>query len=232
LAGLVLVMIAAGWLLASRSSSAEQTPGPATVPTTAASIVTAPRPGRDVSWRVFAGMDLPVSATAGPYCLTETRASCFAHTSNGAAMAAAQILVRTFPFAGSATFEPTIAEQVTGPGAPALARLTQQSYDQAAPAAGIHDGAPIRSTDGWIAGYHLNNTSNPDAATVDVLIVGSGEGLGFTVYTVHLTWQNGDWRLVAPDWGDWRSNAHPVANPHPAEYRSYDTLGLGTGGAS
>jgi hypothetical protein len=235
--GVVLVLISTGWLMSSNTGQKTVTPvaAPTEVSTSSSDeVFTAPRPGRDVSWRVFAGLDMPVSATAGPHCLTETRASCFAHTADGAAMAAAQILVRTFPFAGSDTFIPTISEQVTGSGAPALARLTRQTYDQAAKAVKVQDGAPLGSADGWIAGYRLDGNTDPTGPTakVDVLIMGGGEGLGFTSFDVALTWQNGDWRLVAPTWGDWRSNAHPVRNPYPASYRSYDNLGLGAGGAS
>lgn len=239
LAGVVLVLVAAGWLTANNRGDDDVsvvTPASATTPTVTEShkVSTSPRPGRDVSWRIFAGVDLPISATAGPACLTETVVSCFAHTGNGAAVAAAHLLVRTFPFAGSDTFEPTIAKQVTGPGTPALARLTKQAYDQAAPAAGVEPGKPIRDSEGWIAGYRLDPDDDPlnETATVDVLIVASGEYTGFTSYRVHLRWLDGDWRLVAPDWGDWRSSARAVRNPYPASYLDYDNLGLGTGGAS
>jgi hypothetical protein len=234
LVGLVLVLISVGWLMANRHHNETVTPVAATAtPTRTDEVVTAPRPGRDVSWRIFAGLDLPVSATAGPHCLTETRASCFTHTADGAAMAAAQILVRTFPFAGSTTFGPTITDQVVGPGKSALARLTQQAYEEAAPAK-FRAGEPLRSTDGWIAGYRLDHDTDPTGpmAKLDLLIMGTGESPGFTSYDVELVWQNNDWRLVAPDWGDWRNNAHPVFNPYPATYRRYDDLGLGTGGAS
>ena len=230
--GLVLVLVSLGWLTSNQRHH-EKLPAIAK-PTKTDVVFTAPRPGRDVSWRIFAGFDLPVSATAGPHCLSETRAACFAHTPDGAAMAAAQILVRTFPFAGSSTFGPSIAEQVTGPGAPALARLTQQTYEQAASQQALQAGAPIHTTDGWIAGYRLDHDTDPTGPTarLDVLVMGTGESPGFTSYDVELVWRNGDWRLVAPDWGDWRNNAHPVRNPYPASYRRYDDIGLGTGGAS
>jgi hypothetical protein len=200
--------------------------------TAESTILNPPRPDRDVSWRIFAGIDLPISATAGPYRLTKTRASGFAHTEAGAALAAAQLLVRTFPFAGSDTFEPTIAEQVTGRGAAALARLTRQAYRQTADEAGVHDGAPIRSVDGWVTGYRVHDDGTDQTTRVDVLINGTGEDYGFVSYAVQLTWQNNDWRLIAPAWGDWRSNAHPVPHPYPASYRDYDNIGIGPGGAS
>jgi hypothetical protein len=236
---LIIVIALVGWTVSARSTRSTVTPVAATPESTPSPERTygdfnPPRPDHNVSWRVFAGISLPISVTAGPYYLSDTRATGFAHTADGAAIAAAQLLVRTFPFAGSDTFKPTIAQQVTGSGAPALARLTQQTYQQAAAAADIRKGAPIRSTDGWVAGYRLDRHKNPTGpnARVDVLIAATGEGSGFTTYRVDLTWQDGDWRLIAPAWGDWRSNAQAVAFPHPASYRDYDNLGIGAGGAS
>ena len=46
----------------------------------------------------------------------------------------------------------------------------------------------------------------------------------FTEYVLDLTWVDGDWRLTAPDWGDWRSVATIVERPDPAAYASYDHL--------
>jgi len=236
---LALVLALIGWTISTRPSQSTVTPiatspEPSSSPEKTYADFKAPRPDRDVAWRVFAGISLPISTTAGPYYLSDTRATGFAHTADGAAIAAAQLLVRTFPFAGSDTFKPTIAEQVTGPGAPALARLTQQTYQESATAAGVREGAPIRSTDGWVAGYRLDRDKDPTGPTagVDVLVAATGEGSGFTTYKVELAWQNGDWRLIAPAWGDWRSNAQPVAHPYPASYRDYDNLGIGPGGAS
>lgn len=238
---LVLVLTLIGWTISTRTNdatvtpiAAPTTPEPGPSPDRTYGSFTLPRPGRDVSWRVFAGIDLPISATAGPYYLSDTRARGFAHTADGAAIAAAQLLVRTFPFAGPKTFEPTIREQVTGTSAPTFARLTQQTYREAATASGVRQGDPIRSTDGWIAAYRPHRDQDPAGpkAIIDVLIAATGDGSGFTTYTVKLTWQDGDWRLIAPDWGDWRSNAEPVAHPYPDSYRSYDTLGIGPGGAS
>ena len=59
-----------------------------------------------------------------------------------------------------------------------------------------------------------------------VLFRGVGEGgvLVFTEYTLDLVWQGGDWRLTAPDWGDWRSAAAVVERPDPAAYATYDHI--------
>jgi hypothetical protein len=162
--------------------------------------------------------------------------SCFDHSRTGAAFAAVHLLVRTFPFAGSSVFDPTISQQVTGPDAAILLRLTQQAYQELVPAAGIADGAPIRSEGGWIAGYQVDDTpatssaakrQPDDAHTVRVLIRQVGEGgiEGFTEYAVRLVWLNGDWHLVAPDWGDWRAAARAMSAADPSGYRSYDAAG-------
>ena len=47
----------------------------------------------------------------------------------------------------------------------------------------------------------------------------------FTEYAVDLVWLSGDWRLVAPAWGDWRTTARALTRPDPAAYPSYDALG-------
>ena len=61
-----------------------------------------------VVWDDVAGLSVPVSAVHGPSCGTGERAGCFTRDAAGAALAAVHLLVRTFPVAGSAVFEPTI----------------------------------------------------------------------------------------------------------------------------
>lgn len=179
-------------------------------------------------WLDVAGLDVPVHHDAGPTVLAAGRVSGFARTDLGAAFAAVHLLVRTFPFAGSAVFGPTIATQVVGRDAPALARLTEQAYEPAAKAAGVKDGGPIRSEGGVVAGYRLDPTTDDSTRTVRILIHRGGEpdSTGFTEYRVQLTWQTGDWRLIAPAWGDWRNAARPMSSADPAGYRSYYETGL------
>jgi len=224
-AALVVVPTAlAAWFIAgllndpNRPGATTRAPVELTEPTPAPS--TAP----DVAWQDFAGLDLPVSAAAGPHCQQAGRASCFTHTDRGAALAAIHLLVRTFPFAGSAVFTPTIAEQVVGPDVAALVRLTANAYAGVAPAARVRDGAPIRSEGGWVAGYRLQPGDTENEPTVRVLIrqTGEGDATGFTEYAVRLTWQHGDWRLIAPAWGDWRSAARPMRQADPDAYTTYD----------
>lgn len=178
-----------------------------------------------VAWHDFAGLSLPVSQTAGPRCVDGGRARCFARTDDGAALAAVHLLVRTFPFAGSAVFGPTIREQATGPDAEAFARLTTEAYADVAPAAGITDGGPVPSEGGWVAGYRLEPTDGADQ-TVAVLIrqTDSDGETGFTEYAVHLRWLRDDWALVAPPWGDWRNAARSVPAPDRDTYLTYDGM--------
>jgi hypothetical protein len=181
-----------------------------------------------VSWQDFAGLDLPVSPTHGPTCQDQGRASCFTQDDEGAALAAVHLLVRTFPFAGSDVFGPTIEEQVVGSANGQLARETLDAYREIATASGIRDGAPIPSRGGAVAGYRLDPLSGSDGhRLVHVLIRGVGEaGVSmFTEYEVDLVWLSGDWRLVAPAWGDWRTTARALTRPNPATYTSYDALG-------
>ena len=185
-----------------------------------------------VVWEDFAGLDLPISSTAGPHLHAAGRAAGFEHSPTGAAFAAVHLLVRTFPFAGSAVFTPTIADQVDGPDAAALARLTRDAYAQVARTGGAKDGEPLRSEGGWVAGYRLDqpatDTADNAAAnskrTVRVLIrqVGEAGADGFTEYRVQLVWRDDDWRIIAPPWGDWRSAAVALSSADPARYISYD----------
>ena len=183
-----------------------------------------------VVWEDFAGLDLPISSAAGPHLHAAGRAAGFEHSATGAAFAAVHLMVRTFPFAGSAVFIPTIADQVDGPEAPALARLTKAAYGQVARPAGVKDGEPLRSEGGWVAGYRLDQTDAANSAatstkhTVRVLIrqVGEAGADGFTEYRVQLAWRDDDWRLIAPPWGDWRSAAVALTTADPARYVSFD----------
>jgi hypothetical protein len=236
----VLVATATGWLLAGRPGTGSHPGGPpatAANPAPSGSNDPAAPPDGAVTWQDFAGLDLPISPIAGPRCQAGGRASCFADTDDGAAIAAVHLLVRTFPFAGSAVFTTTIREQVVGPDAATLARLTSEAYAQLAPSAGVTTGAPIPSEGGWVAGFRLdpapaaNGTTGSapfgDARTVRVLIrqADADGAAGFTEYAVRLVRRDGDWRLVAPGWGDWRTAARAMSAADPARYTTYDTLG-------
>jgi hypothetical protein len=219
-----VVVLGAGWLV---TQPGRDTSGQTRPPSTTATSTPATPNAEAVTHHDLAGLLLPISSAAGPHDLRDGRASGFARTDQGAAFAAVHLLVRTFPFVGSAVFEPTIAEQVLGPDAPALARLTSEAYEPAARAAKVQGGAALGSEGGWVAGYRLDPPDPPSSLntqSVAVLLRQSDgpDGAGFVEYRVRLVWQDGDWRLLAPAWGDWRTAAHAMTTADRARYRSYD----------
>ena len=154
----VVVSAAVGWWSSPRTPGDDPPPPrPLVVPTMTGDT----GPVRDVGWVDFNGLDLPVSATAGPHQRAAGRAAGFDHSDTGAAFAAVHLLVRTFAFAGPAVFGPTIAAQVEGPNAQTLARLTAAAYADYARAAGVKGGEPLRADGGWVAGYRLARTGEP-----------------------------------------------------------------------
>ena len=223
LAAVVVVATLLGWSMTGRPNPLAK--NASTEPTTMIPIVEPPTATGGIVWRDFAGLSLPVSSNSGPRCTDDRRARCFTRTDDGAALAAVHLLVRTFPFAGAAVFGPTIRGQVTGRDAEAFARLTAEAYGDVAPAAGVTNGEPIPSEGGWVAGYRLELPSGVDR-TVDVLIrqTDSDGQTGFTEYAVQLRWQQDDWVLVAPPWGDWRNAARSVPAPDRTDYLTYDGI--------
>lgn len=231
LAGAALVGTGLGWVALDQGHGGQGTSSDPTPAPSSAIPFTTPTTGQDVDWTPFAGLSLPTSRTDGPRCRDHGLAACFTHSPRGAAFAAVNVLVRTFPFAGSRVFGPTIRDQVTGRHTGALFRLTWQAYRQTAQVAAIRDGAPIPSSGGWVAGYRLDRSQQPpsDKARVRVLIRQDGEGsdAGFVEYTVTLLWREGDWRLLAPAWGDWRSAARAVPSADPGDYRGFEQEVIG-----
>ena len=73
-----------------------------------------------VRWSGFYGVELPVSAQAGPYDTSGGVAAGFAHTPLGALLAAVNIGVRANAQWGPRIFTAVIRGQVTGPDAAAL----------------------------------------------------------------------------------------------------------------
>ena len=118
-----------------------------------------------MEWSDFAGLQLPVSSVHGPSCGKGSRAGCFTRDEAGAALAAVHLLVRTFPFAGSDVFTPTIREQVVGDARDQLERQTASGYASHLRDGGVEDGDPLPLGDtGAVAGYRLPDTPTSDAA--------------------------------------------------------------------
>jgi hypothetical protein len=161
-----------------------------------------------VRWSSFYGVELPVSAQAGPYDTSGGLAAGFAHTPLGALLAAVNIGVRANAQWGPQIFTTVIRGQVTGPDAAALLAGCQAAYDQAAQSDGVTGGQPLGTVDvaeqafRWI-------TYTPAAAILDRAVAGPGSN-GATVRAsvqMEVIWAGGDWKVVAPPGGDWGNSA-------------------------
>ena len=176
----------------------------------------APPPDPQVSlaglgWADLAGVELPVSHSAGPRHREYGLAWGFAHTPLGALLAAVNIGVRANAWWGPGIFVTTIRDQVIGPDAPALLASCQASYQQASRAAGVPAGQPLgravvaEEAFRWLA-------YAPARAAVDIVSAGPG-AQGATVRAVtriEMAWSRGDWRVIAPPGGDWGNAAAPL----------------------
>ena len=166
-----------------------------------------------VRWSGFHGIELPVSAQAGPYDTGGGVATGFAHTPLGALMAAVNIGVRANAQWGPRIFTTVIRGQVTGPDAAALLAGCQAAYDQAAQSAGVTGGQPLgtavvtEQAFRWI-------TYTPAAAILDLAVAGPGDG-GATVRAsvqMEVIWDGGGWKVVAPPGGDWGNSAAALSS--------------------
>ena len=130
-----------------------------------------------VRWSGFYGVELPVSAQAGPYDTSGGMAAGFAHSPLGALLAAVNIGVRANAQWGPRIFTAVIRGQVTGPDAAALLAGCQAAYDQAAQSAAVTGGQPLGTADvteqafRWIA-------YTPAAAILDLVSAGPGSQRG------------------------------------------------------
>ena len=156
------------------------------------------------------GMSLPAGPD-GPTDPAGDVAAGFAHSELGAAMAAAHLSVRIDPFAGPASFEPTITNQTDGGDPGALLAATNDRY---ATLGG--DGGPIPTTTGQITGWRIDGWT-PDAPTTVHLRVASPAGTA-TDYGIAVVWVDGDYVLVDPTSAD-TFTTRPADDP--TTYRSF-----------
>jgi len=180
------------------------TPGPHTsAPAATSSSDRAVLPA-DVSFIRVAGVDLPVSAATGPAVTVGGLARGFAHTRDGAVVAAVHLLVRTTEQVGPVVFEPTLADQVVGEYADAMRTYVATAYAQAAADAGITYGQPLGDLPAIVAGVRVDAYTD-DHATLSVLTsaVDATSVTRHAATTVELSYTGGDWRLVAPRDGRW-----------------------------
>jgi hypothetical protein len=160
----------------------------------------------DVTWTRLAGVELPASADTGPHDSVGGLARGFAHTRQGALVAAVHLLVRTTPQVGPQVFAPTLTEQVVGEHAAAMRQAVADAYTQAVTTTGVLYGQPLGDLPATIAGIRTD-TYTDNQATLSVLTT-APDASGITRYaatTITLTWTDGDWRLVAPPQGRWDS---------------------------
>jgi hypothetical protein len=177
----------------------------------------------DVSWVRVAGVALPVSRTHGPRVTRRGRAAGYSRSEAGAAFAAVQVLIRASPAAGPRVFEPVLASQMTGEHLGAMKSAVAEEYEQLSTQYGVEDGDPIAGGDAQVLGYRVS-TYDGDAgrAWVDVVLTSPQLGSSARVveFSVELRWFGDDWRVVAPDDGDWSTAATLLGSP-PAGMQAY-----------
>ncbi|MBX7268945.1 hypothetical protein KIF24_24865 [Micromonospora sp. Llam7] len=176
----------------------------------------------DLTWINVAGLDLPVSATAGPRDLADGRARSFAHTLSGAVLATLHLLVRTSPQVGPRVWEPTLREQVVGPDVAAYVDAVAQDYAVAREQLQIPYGDPLAPIYASIAGVRIDSY-HPQAVGLRLLIEapdGDG-GVARAATIVQVSWSGTDWQLIAPPRGDWSTVRALVG---PAVVRGYTPL--------
>ena len=166
-----------------------------------------------VRWSDFYGVELPVSAQAGPRELSGGRAAGFARTPLGALLAAVNIAVRANAQWGPRIFTPVIRGQVTGPDAAALLAGCQAAYDQAAQAAGVTGGQPLGTVQVTEQAFRWV-TWTPAAAIIELVSAGPGpQGTTVRASTqVQAVWAGGDWKVIAPPGGNWGNSATTLSS--------------------
>lgn len=208
MASVVVLVLAALGIAALLDSEDPSAPPSAGTPPTG-------EPQNEISWVDVAGVRLPVSRTHGPRTTADGLASGFTRSPEGAALAAAHVLIRTGPTVGSDVFEPTITTQVTGPNVGAMKLLVGEQYEELRAAAGSPAGEPVPGADAELVGYRVA-AFDGEAGSASIEIVLGSPALQTTAryvgFTVALDWQNDDWWVVAPPQGDWGMVSTPVGS--------------------
>ncbi|MGC4808647.1 hypothetical protein [Micromonospora sp. DT233] len=160
---------------------------PTAVPTTAPT---------GVRWELVGSLPVPVSSTAGPKQVTGGTAAGYAHTPEGALIAAAQLSTRAGFSSGRESWEPTISQQFEpGPDRDRLLDVLRNAgYTQAEP-----------GSLSQIAGFSYQSYT-PDTAVIGLTFRAPSVGTPrYHVLSLTLHWRDGDWRMVAPPGGMWTS---------------------------
>lgn len=197
---------------------AEQPPAPAPQPPAD------PEPAEaDVTAVTWQGYSMPVSPSAGPQRMTDTRATGFARTPLGAALAALHISVRMAPMTGPKVYRPAITEQVVGHDTTKQLAAVDTQYRQLAKVAGVSGGAPVIGATPPFTGYRVRDYTDT-TATVDLVVTNPYKNTDLQ-YAIPVRWADGDWRIVfnpAATAGGWFT----VTKPNPAT--SYQPFTKGT----
>ena len=141
-------------------------------------------PTQGLTWQQWRGISLPVDPVAGPLVLEGDRASGFARSPLGAAIAAAHLSVRVDPSGGEQVWGPVLAEQVVGDRDRLAAALA------AAPTA-APSGAP-----GTLTGWRVEG--DPAAGPVVAHLAVTAADGSVMDYALRLAWHDGDWALDVP----------------------------------
>ena len=168
-----------------------------------------------VRWSDFYGVELPVSAQAGPRELSGGTAAGFARTPLGALLAVVNIAVRANAQWGPPIFTPVIRGQVTGPDAAALLAGCRAAYDQAARSAGVTGGQPLGTVQVTEQAFRWV-TWTPAAAIIELVSAGPGpQGTTVRASTqIQAVWAGGDWKVIAPPGGNWGNSATGLSSLH------------------
>ena len=178
-----------------------------------ASDVAPPATGDDITAVTWQGYSMPVSPTAGPQTLTATRATGFARTEVGAALAALHISVRMAPMTGPKVYRPAITDQVVGQDTSKQLAAVDAEYQRLARVAGVSDGAPVVGATPPFTGYRVRDYT-ATTATVDLVVTNPYEDRDLQ-YSIPVRWTRGDWRIVfapADTGGGWFT----VTKPNPS----------------
>ena len=204
----VLLVAAGGVVLFSDKGSGQQ-PQPATAPT--ATVHANPGSAQDqslpasapanVTWTLWEGIGLPVSADAGPANVQGSVASRYSHSPTGALIAAAQLSMRVV-LAPDTDWRRTVeAGTVPGPGRDTWVKDRELLIGKFV---GVEPGQAAQ-----LAGFQFTGYS-PDLAVIT--LVNGDATRGYRASTVTLAWRGGDWRVQQGPDGLTSTNVHPIAD--------------------
>ncbi|MGC4876220.1 hypothetical protein ACLQ26_08165 [Micromonospora sp. DT43] len=202
------LIVLGGIVVAVRSGDPDDTPpaagtsapapvdGSAPAPTGDLPTAVPTAPPADVTWQLVGQSAVPVSRTAGPSKVDDATAAGFAHTPEGALIAAAQLGKRAGFASGRQRWEPTITGQfIANADREQLLRSLRAQPEQPAEPGELNP----------LAGF-IYQSYTPDTAVIGVVYRSAGSASGrYNVVTYTLVWRDGDWRMVPPPGGSWLS---------------------------